>query len=354
MKCVLHIGLHKTGSSSIQDSMCGYEDDLNFYANLSEKGTLGYRNHSIPLVGLFKEDYKNYKTFVDHQISSSEIKKLRAYWHENFNLAFKKSQKEKKSIFLSGEEISNLKTDEIQNMIDSISIYKKDIKIIGYIREPVSYARSSFQQRLKSGTSKLPEVFDQRIAQKCNKYINILGKENVIIKEFNRNKLFNNDIIDDFAHTFSLKNNTNRIFTNNISLSGKAAQILFYFNNYLHSHKDIKLTFLIRLRLINIISRIFQNEDKIPKKLFFNRSSFASCKWAKENYDINFQHHKIYKDDTSLEDWLTSGLDDALSKVLFFLKKNNISSKNKNILESLIEICSAEDFKLKNYIFNIA
>ena len=50
-KLFLHIGMHKTGSSSIQFSLNGFENESIRYAKL------GFENHSVPIYTAFSEDY---------------------------------------------------------------------------------------------------------------------------------------------------------------------------------------------------------------------------------------------------------------------------------------------------------
>ncbi len=52
--CIIHIGIHKTGSTSIQESLQGFYNDIFYYANL------GPSNHSEPIYCLFSENPKRH------------------------------------------------------------------------------------------------------------------------------------------------------------------------------------------------------------------------------------------------------------------------------------------------------
>jgi len=350
MKCVIHIGLHKTGSSAIQDFLNNYEDESNFYADLADEGNLGNRNHSVPFIGLFKKDFNQYKTFLDHELSNSEIQKIKESWKKKLHLSLKKSVSEKKNIFFSGEEIGNLRNDEVSNMINFIKNYHDNILIVGYIREPVSYARSAFQQNLKSGLANIPQVLNQKFVSKCNKFINILGAENVLIKEFNRKKLKNGNIVDDFADTFSLKNNADYVYSNNSSLSGNAIKILFNLNKYIDI-KNYTISHSVRKRTVSILRKIFLYDEKIPIDLFINKANYKGKKWAKERYGINLPFHEIDESDNTLGEWLKNDLNEPVSRVISFLNSNNFKADKANFNEKLLEVCSNDAFDIKELSF---
>ena len=350
MKCVIHIGLHKTGSSAIQDFLNNYEDESNFYADLADEGNLGHRNHSVPFVGLFKNDYNQYKTFLDHELSDSEIQKIKKSWEKKLHLSLKKSISEKKNIFFSGEEIGNLRNDEASTMINFIKNYHDNILVIGYIRDPISYARSAFQQKLKSGLANIPQVLNQKFVSKCNKFINILGAENVLVKEFSRKTLKNGNIIDDFADIFFLKNNADYAYSNNSSLSGNAIKILFTFNKYIDNSSH-SISHFERRRAVSILRKIFLYDKKIPLDLFINKANYKGKKWAKELYDINLPFHKIDESDNSLEEWLKNDLTDPASRVISFLNNNSIKANKTDFYEKLLEVCSKDTFDIKELSF---
>ena len=50
-RCIIHIGMHKTGSTSIQRSLQGYRDDRFQYARLGKTA-----NHSLAMYSLFAAD----------------------------------------------------------------------------------------------------------------------------------------------------------------------------------------------------------------------------------------------------------------------------------------------------------
>ena len=47
-KCVIHIGMHKTGSTSIQHSLAALDDENHYYAQIT-----GAPNHSVPVFSAF-------------------------------------------------------------------------------------------------------------------------------------------------------------------------------------------------------------------------------------------------------------------------------------------------------------
>ncbi|HEG5396486.1 TPA: hypothetical protein SEZ58_001511 [Campylobacter coli] len=88
------------------------------------------------------------------------------------------------------------------------------IKIIVYLREPSSMAISLYSELVKNAyTKNLPTmgVGDQdRFIHDCNyktlkMWINVFGKENVLIRLFDQEEFYQGDLLKDFVHSLGLK-----------------------------------------------------------------------------------------------------------------------------------------------------
>jgi hypothetical protein len=100
MDCIIHIGLHKTGSSSIQNSLRAYDDGKAFYARL------GNPNHSVAFRTLFASDYLDYHVWKRKGYSKEEIEERKTAY--NKAMIQQLSRNDRSRIIFSGEGISNL------------------------------------------------------------------------------------------------------------------------------------------------------------------------------------------------------------------------------------------------------
>ena len=66
---IIHIGLHKTGSTSIQKALYGYQDVSTRYACFKEA------NHSIPMFTIFSKNPKSHHFYKNWAISEKQVKK---------------------------------------------------------------------------------------------------------------------------------------------------------------------------------------------------------------------------------------------------------------------------------------
>ena len=66
---IIHIGVHKTGSSAIQVALNHYRDDTTRYACFAE------HNHSLPIFTIFSKNPKFHSVYKDWAISEKQIEK---------------------------------------------------------------------------------------------------------------------------------------------------------------------------------------------------------------------------------------------------------------------------------------
>ena len=208
MKIVyLHIGLHKTGTTSIQRSLCLSREkllnyDINFPLVYSEppfydfQEDIGY-NHSFSFVPAFIKDYRRYHYFKDKEIYSDdeanlESKRLLNKWKSVLN------ENNCNKLIISAENIVLNTTEELQNIKQFLLQYFDAVKCIVYFREYIPFATSSIQQLIKGGDYFWGGYFFRDIKSEMTKFIDVFGRENIMSRKFDRECFANGDLIDDF------------------------------------------------------------------------------------------------------------------------------------------------------------
>jgi hypothetical protein len=175
----LHLGFHKTGTTSIQFSGKEYKNLLEeqgfCYPILLGLNGEEYCNHSIPIYSLFcktPEEYCNhsipiYSLFCKtpekygHNINRGNTTKFIEhikiqldkilFRYDKILFRYDKILFRYDKIIISGEDIGNLSLDELLNMKKYFLKYVDEIIPIVYVRRPYNYLCSVISESVKQG-----------------------------------------------------------------------------------------------------------------------------------------------------------------------------------------------------------
>lgn len=186
----LHIGMHKTGSTSIQESLCHCNTETALYI------PFGPINHSVGAMTVFGEHPERYHIHRRQGLSRESVMALRKEMIEQLLVGLAAPQN---TLILSGEDFSLLSFDAVSQLHKILTLAIERIQIIAYVRTPVGYASSSFQQLVGGGLNHwaghAPCYRDR-----FEKYIQIFGRTAVEIVPYRRETLIGGDVVDDFLH----------------------------------------------------------------------------------------------------------------------------------------------------------
>ena len=138
--CYLHLGFHKTATTSFQLS-CGNNrekllDEGIYYPKFKHQEREGNRwNHSGNIEFLCK---------------AKQDEKLNRIKYFN-KIEYEKSLKRTNDLILSGEGFSCMKKDELETLRRNLMDNGFVIKAFGLVRSPYSFACSALQQTIKNG-----------------------------------------------------------------------------------------------------------------------------------------------------------------------------------------------------------
>jgi hypothetical protein len=225
-KLIIHIGMNKTGSSSIQESM-----HKNLYNERFKYMQLSSPNHSGPLQMLF---LKNSNTNASIAARALTIKENRVEKNRiQSNLINQIVEVQSAKFILSGEGLTKLSEEELLNLKLFFNRFFSHISIVGYVRTPKSFIESSFQQRLKGPKSVnrinniSPEYY-----QRFNKFDNIFGKKNVMLWKFDPKTFPEGDVVLDFCQKLGIPFMKEQSIKVNESLSLEAIALLYVYRKY--------------------------------------------------------------------------------------------------------------------------
>lgn len=199
----IHIGQAKTASTTLQhffymNQESFKENDVFFPLNITKESAdpsfygANARELSKSLNLLGSETAKNiWETKFLSQIKNTTCSKI-----------------------LLSDELLSFSHATIFNKLD---LSEFNVKIIIYIRPSIEYLTSAWSQACRSsfyknfnGKLSLDEFLENDYAciDIIYTYIDQFGKDNIILRPFEREQFFNNDLYDDFLHCLEIKNTT--------------------------------------------------------------------------------------------------------------------------------------------------
>jgi len=263
--CILHIGMPKTGSTTIQD---------NLFQNLKDTKTtypnIGIANNGTPFYAIFKKDIENYYFIKNKLFNADQLKDYRAELIEKFNDSF--LDKNTKNAVISGEDMFHASIEEIQEMKNYLDGFFEKTLVLVYVRPVQSFCNSAFQQLLK-----YHDLCSFNYTQIVHRYKNIqrydeiYGLDNVKVIPFLPKHFPDGDIMKDFCKHAKLQEQASSIEAVNESLSKEAISILFTYN-YHHNvktdfgDKNVQIQNILVEKLRKIGNEKFQFSGKLIQR----------------------------------------------------------------------------------------
>lgn len=205
-KIIIHAGLHKTGSSSIQIACQKNSDFL-----LSRKiiypsfGSEKWANHSIPFSVMFMDNQGERSHSVRAEFSSPE---QRVDAEKLFRKIFidEVARAEDYDVLISGEDVSLFSENELF-LLKSFLVENFDCKVdvIIYIRDPIGFAVSNAQELVRAGLYTLGDALKigggnlQRIKPKINNFVDVFGFDAVKVFSYDCVAKEHKDIVQHFV-----------------------------------------------------------------------------------------------------------------------------------------------------------
>ncbi|OPH53091.1 hypothetical protein BC351_31935 [Paenibacillus ferrarius] len=301
---ILHVGLHKTGTTSIQETL--YLENNNQL--LEKKGYLypkcGPSNHSVSIYSIFCNDPTNYHINIRMGYSADEIK----YVNEKYLSDLKTEIDDKKlsKLIISGEDISLLSLDNLNALKEHLtSIFSNNIKVIIYVRHPVQWVISTIQQFIKSGRQNYKDALidmekniKSLFVDRIEKFTHVFGREFVNVYSFEEAVLNKFGPVGHFLSVIGMNQNEltefNIVYANE-SISLIAVEIISYINEKLPLFRDGKMNELRSNGDINPFLNVKGFKFDIPyglKEKILEKSR-EDIEWLKKNWGIDYSTVQI-------------------------------------------------------------
>ncbi len=234
----IHIGLHKTGTTSIQATF--FKNRQKLLAHGINYLPLG-ENHSVILYPLFISAPHRYRPNRLAGIDTIEkAAKKNAATERTLRRALQSNRCG--SIVISGEDLSQLPRQGLRRLKDMLALHAARFRVIVYIRDPYSAVTSMFQQRLRRGQTaeEIIAVPPRPHYPRIGAAIEVFGRENVDIRKFDPARLVDGDLIADFLAAIDAAPALAReldVVRANVSLSHEATCLLHEINKHFREGK---------------------------------------------------------------------------------------------------------------------
>jgi hypothetical protein len=300
----LHIGMHKTGTTSIQRAFDGYDDGTTKYADL------GYENHSLAFYTAFSGMHQIYGLWQDQGLGPEEIE-ARKDEFTRLIVAVLEADPEKNLIF-SGEDISGFPQSGVTALRGVLRRYADRITVIAYLRDPLSFVASSIQEAILRGAR--DSAFDIHGYEiRLQMFIDAFGERNVILRSHAREKLHDGDVVADFAHQLGLRT-PDTMPAANRRLSLDATRTLYLLNKFVGSKGENPRMAEAKAKCICVLEDLLPGRFLVPGFLVANLIDPRDIEWLAENTDVDVSEWPSSVPGGTAES-IAQQLDDYLSRI---------------------------------------
>jgi hypothetical protein len=201
--CVLHIGVEKTGSTSIQFSLAKSRPRL-LAAGVLYPESLGERNQIKAYAYASQTGVDELKSPLG-LTDPAAVQRFRANLEQQ--LAREIAAKKPRRLCVSNEHCSSrlLLTAEIERLASLLRRHCASIKVVVYLRAQADALRSAYSTYVKTGgagpfRAPSPEEIDKKYAYDVilDRWASVFGDENIEVRIFDRAHLADGDVVTDF------------------------------------------------------------------------------------------------------------------------------------------------------------
>ena len=276
---ILHVGMHKTGTTSIQKSLDGLSRDGVRYVRL------GNPNHTGPIGVAFGSEGQR----ANRQRAGREPERVAEVKQRTLQrLHAELAHKEFHTFVISGEGIVFLSRPALRKLRTLALKYVDRIQVFAYVRDPVGFTASAFQQRTKGsdGSYRLEQA---NYRAKFEPLIDTFGRENVSVKEFSRASLLNGSVVADFCSLWNIPFDSRREVRANESLSEPALKLLHLFNRSGVKSVGTRQLNKAKAAMIASLNGHFQGRFELPARFHGAAIDREDIEWMAQQLGIRFQ-----------------------------------------------------------------
>jgi len=289
----LHIGIEKTGTKSIQNFLAKHRELIQQKFNIRTINSWGETNHQLLTLVAAPDSIRTRR--IRMKFGLLDKYQMTKYIDQcKIQLGKELSEHKSKAYVISSEHLSSrlYSVEEIQRLIDYLSINFDDIKVVIYLRSQEKLIPSHLSTAIKVGNCfdlkelKFDHWFDYD--QILTKWGEVVGQKNIITRIFDHASLKNESLLHDFCESVGivLSEVTGVIERKNKALGIKGMAFLEGFNKYFPSIVNDQLNPL-RADIARLIMQFeSQGNNYIPFQFGLQKVTEIREKYAPGNANV--------------------------------------------------------------------
>lgn len=274
----LHIGPHKTGTTSIQNALDGYDDGATRYARL------GLPNHSIALTCAFGIDLKDNATLGRFGIPFEEAGDIGADVRQ---VLAEELSTPGHTLILSGEGMSVFGPQDFGALADFVRPFVHRTRVLAYARDPLSRLSSMVQQVVRVGTLDLATLSLSYRSQ-LEAALTTFGKDNMAVKRFDTSLFPGGSPVADFCQSVGADPTGREDVHARTGVSRDVIGLLHRWNQTEAAVQGSTERFRARTRLINVLSRTFPGRFRLAPAYARSLLPPDDLEWLRDEIGIDF------------------------------------------------------------------
>lgn len=280
-KLVLHMGMHKTGSSSIQTALDGYRGGGFEYAPLLPISPAydDASNHSFQIRVAFVGSFQKLGNFLGESVDEAAFQTMRTQCRAALAACLERSKAS--ALIISAEEITRFDVDEMQAMGDFFRAHGWAATVYAYVRNPYDYVSSATQEIVKSGHAG-DNLHPLSYRENFGPAEAVFGADKVLYRLYRRESLVDGDSVADFCDWIGVTRRApsalfswrglkkcllRRKVEVNVSLSTDAVRCMFALNKHGKIHFGNALLGQSRLTLQKRLAQLIPGRFELPLAL---------------------------------------------------------------------------------------
>lgn len=227
-RCIVHFGMNKTGSSSIQSTLynCSLSPEFHYI-------DIGVDNPTGPLLDAFMAPKRRHNSIKSRsrKVTIEQVKRRRSSVINKLRSQLETATAP--NLILSAEGLWRLTYKELLNLYQFIQPYVDKMEAVAYIRPPKGFMESNFQQLVKGGGVKELDLtrFYPDYRERFEKFDDIFSTDNVQYWRFSPKHFPDNCVVRDFCSRLDIKAEI-EVQRVNEGLSRNATAALFSYRKF--------------------------------------------------------------------------------------------------------------------------